>query len=535
MSIKGNIKTFYLSSLLQILSNDKKTGVLTIVDGSNTVEIYLNDGTIVFASSSQEQERLCYYLVSENIVNQETIDRCMQAAEAHGVKIGKVLVDQGYISAEDLTDIIHDQVQNIIFNLFLWDNGDFEYLDKEFDLSGQIQTEFDTMEIVLEASRQVDEISVLRKQLPNENEVLKLSEGADHDLQKLNEDERPILALVNNKRTIKKIIHDSGYDDFSVYKVLYSLVSSGIVEKSEEAQQQSSLSASIDLDLEEEQESEEIQLALEDLPSIPAEKQTDPILGPSEKEEAASKAEPAAKKGLPLSKKQRTIAGIAGGAIVVAAVVMLVLKPFVPEETPPPPVKQTLKKPKSEPAAKKPSQKKQAPESAREPQPEAMPVQQVIAITGIGDTHLYQDPAGVYSINLPVGFEKTAASPSGSRAAFVFDNAVRIQFAVRSVEPAWNAEDAMYRKVMDIQGGAGQKSTMTVGDYSLVEIGGARGYMIDFSGYIQDSSSKISLYALETSGKVLFIDINCANWRKQKNLDMYTTAQKSIRKTLIVY
>ena len=46
MAISGNLKTFYLSSLLQLLSNDKKTGILELTDGHDIVQVYLREGTI---------------------------------------------------------------------------------------------------------------------------------------------------------------------------------------------------------------------------------------------------------------------------------------------------------------------------------------------------------------------------------------------------------------------------------------------------------------------------------------------------------
>ncbi|MBW2392121.1 MAG: DUF4388 domain-containing protein, partial [Deltaproteobacteria bacterium] len=37
MALKGNIETFYLSSMLQLLAQDKKTGILTIADKGRMV------------------------------------------------------------------------------------------------------------------------------------------------------------------------------------------------------------------------------------------------------------------------------------------------------------------------------------------------------------------------------------------------------------------------------------------------------------------------------------------------------------------
>ncbi|NVL92262.1 MAG: DUF4388 domain-containing protein, partial [Desulfobacterales bacterium] len=58
MSLKGKLEAFYLASLLQLLSHEKKTGVLQLSDGDNIVKIFVKDGVIVYASSSQREFRL---------------------------------------------------------------------------------------------------------------------------------------------------------------------------------------------------------------------------------------------------------------------------------------------------------------------------------------------------------------------------------------------------------------------------------------------------------------------------------------------
>ncbi len=232
MAITGNIKTFYLSSLLQLLSNDKKTGILELTDGSDIVQVFFRDGTIINAFGSSRVERLTNYLRSEGIVSREQLDKCLAVSAHTGKKIGKVLVEQGLISQDLLESLLYRQIEQTLFSLFLWEQGEFEYRDQELDLSDQIVTSFDTMQVVLEASRRVDEISQLKQRVPQDNEVLEITANSEA-LQKatLNTAERAILSLINGKRTVKRVIADSGYDELKAYKILFSLVTAGLVIK----------------------------------------------------------------------------------------------------------------------------------------------------------------------------------------------------------------------------------------------------------------------------------------------------------------
>ena len=92
MSLKGKIGNIYLSSLLQLLCNDKKTGVLRVRDAENQVKIYLHEGTIVYAKSSQKKHRLGYLLTNKGIISAEELRKCLRLAQEKKQTLGKVMV-----------------------------------------------------------------------------------------------------------------------------------------------------------------------------------------------------------------------------------------------------------------------------------------------------------------------------------------------------------------------------------------------------------------------------------------------------------
>jgi hypothetical protein len=72
MSFKGKLETFYFASLLQFLSHDKKTGVLELSHDVNKVKIFIKDGIIVFATSSQKERSLGHVIRTQGIIRPRT-------------------------------------------------------------------------------------------------------------------------------------------------------------------------------------------------------------------------------------------------------------------------------------------------------------------------------------------------------------------------------------------------------------------------------------------------------------------------------
>ncbi|MEI6126429.1 MAG: DUF4388 domain-containing protein, partial [Pseudomonadota bacterium] len=209
MALQGNIETFYISSLLQLLCNDKKSGILRVSGGEDVITVYIKEGTIIYATSSVKEERLGFLLRSEGVIGTDELERCLQHAREKNIKLGKVLIDEGYITHEDLSTIIHQQVENILYSLFMWEKGKFQYEDCSHNLTDEIVTQLDTMEVILEASRRVDEMSVLIKQVPDKNQILRKSDAAHgHDAKKLTSGERAIFFLIDGTRSIKEVMHE---------------------------------------------------------------------------------------------------------------------------------------------------------------------------------------------------------------------------------------------------------------------------------------------------------------------------------------
>lgn len=232
MSLKGRLESFKIASLLQLLSVDQKTGVLQVSDGENNVEIYIKDGVIGYATSSQKEFRLGNFLKAEEVLSDEELQGCLQIAQEKGQQMGRVLVEQGYISTDGLRDFLQHQAKEILYNLFAWETGDFEYRDIPLDVEGKLFIPLNIMEIVLEASRRIDEWSIITKEITRDEVVFKISERMkDGDEGKLNKNEWHILPLIDGTRTVRDVVNESGYDKFSVYKIIYSMMMSGFIEK----------------------------------------------------------------------------------------------------------------------------------------------------------------------------------------------------------------------------------------------------------------------------------------------------------------
>ena len=232
MPLAGSLETFNIANLIQFLSSDQKTGVLQISGGGNTAKIFIKSGFIVYATSSQQEFRLGHLLKSEGVLSDEKLQECLQLAGEKNQQLGRFLVEQGYISRSSLKDFLHLQAEEILYDIFLWDAGDFEYTDTPINIKEKLFIPLNPMGIIMEASRRIDEQSIIKREIPGEQLIFKISQKmGETEKLKLTKNERRILSLMDGNRTVKQVINDSGYAEPATYKIIYSLKMTGFIEK----------------------------------------------------------------------------------------------------------------------------------------------------------------------------------------------------------------------------------------------------------------------------------------------------------------
>jgi hypothetical protein len=242
MSLNGNFETFNLNSIFQLLSDDQKTGVLKVRNEDKEIRIYIKDGEIIYATGSQNTDRLGHFLINKGIISQEQLQEALRKGKAEKKALGKILLEKGILTSQNLKEIIHQQIEHLIFNLFLWDKGEFEYNDAPLNLKGMLVAKINVVSLLLEASRRIDEISILKKHIPNDMQTYRITgKISDQDEITLNSSELKTLGLVDGQRSIRQIIRDGGFDEYSAYKILHSLLSSGLIESIETQPQQTAI------------------------------------------------------------------------------------------------------------------------------------------------------------------------------------------------------------------------------------------------------------------------------------------------------
>ncbi len=158
MALKGNLETVSLSGILELLSEEQKTGVLKIHNTIGEFQVVLFDGSIVYAIQYKKEARLGELLIQDGVISAERVAACLEIARDEKLAIGKVLVDHKIISKKVLHQYLYRQFEDILFQLFSEKQGRFEYRDAKLVLRWLIVFKTNTLQLIMGALKRVDEL-----------------------------------------------------------------------------------------------------------------------------------------------------------------------------------------------------------------------------------------------------------------------------------------------------------------------------------------------------------------------------------------
>ena len=216
------------ADLLQWVSQSRKTGTLSVEGEPHNKKIYFRDGLIAAASSENPKEFLGYYLVGWGLLGEEELQELLDMQDHHGTLLGELLVIIGRMSREELQHILQVKTEETIYELFLWQQGDFRFLENILPAKKFQPLNLPVEMIVLEGVRRKDEWTRCAEHIPDETYIPKVVKAVD--VEQLGEIELNILREINDKNSIELIALANRLAFFHVLMFVFQGMTHGLFE-----------------------------------------------------------------------------------------------------------------------------------------------------------------------------------------------------------------------------------------------------------------------------------------------------------------
>ena len=233
MALKGNLRDFTITQLLNLINLARKTGTLIIEGPSDTARVMFREGKLSFAQFGQEDSGLASILQRSNKISQNQYRILRErTAQMTDKELGLLLINAGYLTQEDIISSLQQYFIDVVRRLFTWVEGFFRFDQDSFSLDGKITVKIDLENLIIEGSRQLREWEQLQEEIPSLDMALKFTDRPGTNLKNINLsiEEWRIVSYVSPKNTMMQIAKTVKMNDLEIRRVVYSLLQAGLVE-----------------------------------------------------------------------------------------------------------------------------------------------------------------------------------------------------------------------------------------------------------------------------------------------------------------
>jgi len=233
MPLKGNLRDFSTTQLLNLINLAKKTGTLVIEGPGQAAQMAFRNGKLIYAQIGQEDNNLAVILRKAGKITDEQAKALRaRAATASDKELGLLLINAGYASQNDILTSLRNHILEVVYRLFTWVEGLFSFEAALMPGDDKITVPIDLENVIMEGSRRMREWEQLAEELPNLDMALKFTERPDSRLRNvsLSVEEWRVVSYINPKNTMRQIARATNLGDLELRRIVYGLLQAGIVE-----------------------------------------------------------------------------------------------------------------------------------------------------------------------------------------------------------------------------------------------------------------------------------------------------------------
>lgn len=230
MILSGDLKDFSLADVLQLLLQQRKSGVLALENGKEKAELFISQGNItgVKVNGGTPEGKVRDMLVETGRIGAREVSELESISGDMGRPLLVTLIAKGYLSEEDRDEWLQIISEDMVCELFSWAKGKYAFGTGVKAQGGAVSpmnlsTEFACME----GMRRIDEWPRLRESISDGRMVFSPT-GRPFTGDELGWD-RLVLGLVDGRRTVEAVSRQVPFGSFRLAECLVNLWNGGFI------------------------------------------------------------------------------------------------------------------------------------------------------------------------------------------------------------------------------------------------------------------------------------------------------------------
>ena len=231
MALEGNLSSFGLSEILQLISVQQKTGMLTVGNDNVNAVMFFQDGQLVSTRDRRRRARDPFkeYLTRYGVLSGDELIRISQISSQSKLDFTDIVASEGFLSPEELARQWQKQIQEAMHDVLTWDQCAYKFISNPEVVAGiKSLGQFSVEAMLMESMRRIDEFPQMLEMFPHDTLLVERSND-EYDTEGMTQNEKDILELLPAPLNLRDIIARGKMPLFEVYEALKLLKDKSLV------------------------------------------------------------------------------------------------------------------------------------------------------------------------------------------------------------------------------------------------------------------------------------------------------------------
>ena len=230
MGLSGNLESFGVLEILQLMALQRKSGVLRLqnTDGQQQV-LFLEKGRIVATRDrrANEDDPLIKFLHGASYLSDEQMQTLSAVQAQSGRDALYVMLSGGMIGRDRLVEAVTQHTQQIVDNLLGWRHGTYDFSGDERSIPKlAFKVPLSVEELLMEGVRRMDELATIKQAvLAPDLHLLKSSDKVERS--SVSRELLVVYDLVQGSTMVETIVARSPLGEYSTYEAISALLETG--------------------------------------------------------------------------------------------------------------------------------------------------------------------------------------------------------------------------------------------------------------------------------------------------------------------
>lgn len=233
MALKGNLRDFSITQLLNLINLASKTGSLVIEGPNEAASVTFREGKLAYAQIGQEDNTLPTVLLTAKKISPAQGSLLKSRMDHMSDKeLGLLLINAGYLTQDNILSSLQQYYLGVVRRLYTWVEGFFRFDNDTLAPDGKIMVRMDLENLIIEGSRQLREWEQLSEEIPSLDMALKFTDRPGTNIRNINlsVEEWRVVSYINPRNSIRQIARTTKMNELEIRRVVYSLLQAGLIE-----------------------------------------------------------------------------------------------------------------------------------------------------------------------------------------------------------------------------------------------------------------------------------------------------------------